>query len=291
MKGKEIIQEIQQRFHIVTKLSRKVMVQFERDAIHELRIELKKMHAFLSLLRVEAGNRDALKFKKRLKALNGYVGIIHNIQLHQHYINSILPLHVPPGITDYLNILHEDIERWKKELVTLMSEHTALEEEKNIILNALPENISKSAIRKYLSLKVDEIKTLLILATSEEHNLHALRKVLRDILYNWSYIKPEAESMLPKDLNTYNNIQAVTELLGLYGDQCLSLDFLQPIHTDKLGDEAARELLQSVRLQLEKRKKELNNEFFILLLRFHGISLPNVKSKLLSWYEQSQSRL
>lgn len=258
------------------------MLHFEKDAVHELRVELKKLNAFLSLLRAEGGNKDALKFKKRLKALYGYVGIIRNIQLQQHYINSLLPVHVPAGITDYLNILHADLERWKKEMVKLMSEHTGLEDEKEIILKALPDKLSQHTLRKYVNLKADEIRTSLILKTAEEQNLHALRKLLKEAQYNWEYIKSEAERILPKGLNTYNNIHAVTNLLGLYGEQCMSLDFLQPIYTDKLRDETALELLKSARQQLEQRKKVLKNEFFILLLGFQGVSLPNVKSKLLS---------
>lgn len=282
MKSKIIAKEIEHRFHTITKLLRKVMLHFEKDAVHELRVELKKLNAFLSLLRAEAGNKDALKFKKRLKALYGYIGIIRNIQLQQHYINSMLPVHIPPGITDYLNILLRDIERWKKELVKLMSEHTGLEDEKEIILNALPVKLSQHTLRKYVNLKADEIRTCLILRTAEEQNLHALRKLLKETQYNWEYIKSEAERILPNGLNTFNNIHAVTNLLGFYGEQCMSLDFLQPIYTDKLRDETAREVLQSARLQLEKRKKELKNEFFILLLRFQGVSLPDKESRLLS---------
>jgi hypothetical protein len=278
MKGGNIADKLQAQLHTITGLLRRVMSHFERETIHELRTELKKLHAFLNLLYSVAGHED-LRFRKRLKTLYGYLGIIHNLQLQQHFIHSATQ--APAGISEYLTILQGEMEKWKRELVMLMSDHTGMEEEKQAMLAALPRDLSKAAVKKYLSLKAEEMSTLLMLRTIRENNLHELRKLLKDVLYNWDYLKRNAQNRLPKGLDTLSNIRSASDLLSLYGNQCMILHFLQPEYTGKVRDKAAREFLQSAAREVKQTIEKLENEFLLLLLQFHPALSPA---------EQSQAR-
>ena len=83
MKGKAIIEIAEERFKTIHKLFHQIIKEFNVDDIHDFRVEVKKLRAFLRLLDSEKEIEGPL-IPKLLKTFYGYIGIIRNIQLHKH---------------------------------------------------------------------------------------------------------------------------------------------------------------------------------------------------------------
>ncbi len=56
------------------------------------------------------------------------------------------------------------------------------------MLEKLPQKLKRSTPKKFLLKKIIELKDLLV-KLPDENILHSIRKVLKDILYNWKFIK------------------------------------------------------------------------------------------------------
>ena len=59
MKEKEIVEIIEDRFKKIDTLAHIILNDFDEEAIHDLRVEVKKLRAFLRLLDIK---KDLLKF-------------------------------------------------------------------------------------------------------------------------------------------------------------------------------------------------------------------------------------
>jgi CHAD domain-containing protein len=265
MQQKDMADVINDHFDTINKLTRKVTDHFHNEVIHDLRIEIKKLRAFLSLVKTEPGDTDELKLKRRLKSFNGYIGILRNIHLQEHILQELLPKSALPTIEEYMAQLRSDAEEWKKEAAKLTRGHQDFDEERDVILNALPNKLSKISVRKFLRHKAEEIEGLLILRQATDNNLHALRTVLKTILYTWPFVKNEAE-LLPLEMNCQQHLQTLADVLGQYGDQCTALDFLQPSYLKRMTDEKGKEWLRLAQGQLEKRRDLYRRDFFTNLL-------------------------
>lgn len=264
MQSKAITEVIEQHFNSLRKLTRKVVVSFDRQAIHQLREEMKKLRAFLHLLDTEEDGKD-LRIRRRLKSFNGYIGIIRNMQLQEHLMQELIPGNTQ-SIEPYLRHLKSEMQLWKKEIMKLTFDHLDFDEERDALLKQVPRELSKLSVKKFLRRKTHEIESLVILRPVKENNLHELRKILKDLLYNWPYVKSEAETALPFEMNSHDRLETLAGILGTYGDQCAALDLLQPGYIEKVPDARGRELLEQACIQLEHRKEHTRGHFFYTLL-------------------------
>jgi len=261
MQRKEIAAVINAHFSCIKALTRKVIVHFDSQLVRELRVEIKKLRAFLDLLHTEKP-KDELKIHRRLKSFNGYIGIIRNIQLQEHLMQEMACC----TVATYFQQLHAEAQEWKKEAIKLTLDHTNFDEERDKILDSLPDKLSKTTIHKFLWQKIDVIESLPTLQHIKEDNLHALRKALKDILYAWPYIRYEAAEALPPEMNSPRKLKKLTGLLGNYGDQCTALDLLQPTYIEKVQDPQERELLHEACKRFEETRDELKRRIVRELL-------------------------
>jgi CHAD domain-containing protein len=261
---KVVIAVINQHFNKITKLTRKVASGFDKQVVHELRVEMKKLGAFLHLLNTEQ-HKGALKISRRLKSFKGYIGIIRNLQLQEHLIQELIPPNAH-SIEPYLRHLKSEAQGWKKEVMKLIFEHLDFHEERDAMLNSIPKELSNTTFRRFLKQKAHEIESLLIFQPVKENSLHELRKLMKGVLYTWPYVQQEAETMLPFEMNSLEKLQTLSDILGAYGNQCTALDLLQPAYIDNLPDVRGRELLNGVRAHLEKRKEQFRVHFLSTLL-------------------------
>ena len=104
MKEKEIVGVVKDSFKTINKLSHKIIKEFTADDIHDFRVEVKKMRAFLRLLDTEKEMERPL-IPKLLKTFYGYIGIIRNIQLHRHHLFKYISDYKIEKPKEYLMIL------------------------------------------------------------------------------------------------------------------------------------------------------------------------------------------
>ena len=105
MKQKEIIKIVEEHCKIIDKLYPEILKKFEIDHIHDLRVEVKKLRAFLRLLDIK---KDEPLIPNLLKTFYGYVGIIRNIQLQQHALFKYVTDHEATEPKEYIELLNNE---------------------------------------------------------------------------------------------------------------------------------------------------------------------------------------
>ena len=108
MKYKEIAHEIKHRFQTIDKLAKKSTPKFDEEVVHDFRVEVKKLRAFLRLINSELAKAEALKIEKDLKQFYRHLGAVRSIQMHLQYIDDMLP-RGKHAIKPYLQLLKNEM--------------------------------------------------------------------------------------------------------------------------------------------------------------------------------------
>jgi len=218
MKQQIITQVIKKRFSNIQQYTSRMIRDFEEEAVHDFRTEIKKLRAFLRLLNT-GDNKPRFNISKKLKVYYWYAGSIRNLQLH---IKSISEVHSDrPGV--YLESVKKQVESLQGALRSLHSPLN-LDTSQKIIHNwiAAP---GKPSVKKFLIQKRDEFKHLLAKIKQDEI-LHDIRKLLKDLLYNWKYIK-EYAFLLPASISVKKQIAELTDVLGEFCDRNTAIHILE----------------------------------------------------------------
>lgn len=250
MKEKEIVEIIEDRFKKIDKLTHKILNDFDEDDIHDMRVEVKKLRAFLRLLDIKKNGEPLIP--KLLKTFYGYVGIVRDIQLHKHSLFKYITDDNVDKPETYIKILTDEEDHWKKEAEELMKDNN-FHDVKEKILNALPGKLDKSTIKKFTKNKLDELKEQLR-KPDDATAIHNTRKILKDLFYNYNYIEELPD--LPKTIAKEDALKSLTKLLGDYMDKYVHLQFFKPEYLDKVKDENEQCVLLKIK-EAFTREEEL----------------------------------
>ena len=255
MKKQVITPVIKKRFSNIRKYISIMLVDFEEEAVHDFRTEIKKLRAFLRLL--NAGhNKEPLSIRKSLKIYYWYAGNIRNLQLH---IKSIAGTGGDkPGM--YLQNVRKQVESLQGALRSLHSPANFKDPEKMIRnLNLLP---GKPSSEKFIYQKTVEFNHLLTLISQDEI-LHAIRKLLKDLLYNWKYIK-EYASLLPPAISSKKQISDLADTLGEFCDKLTGIHLLES-YLLAAPDPADKEILRKIISKWDADKNDLRSKVYTML--------------------------
>ena len=264
MKHKEIIRVVEENFETLNKLHPEILKHFNSDNIHDFRVEVKKLRAFLRLLDIK---KDEPLIPKLLKTFYGYIGIIRNIQLQEHALFKFTADHKAKEPKEYVQLLKKEKAHWKKEAQELMNDNN-FNKVKEKIIQILPGKLEKSTIKKFVENKLAELKKH-IKKTEDEIALHEVRKILKDIYYNLGYIKDNAD--LPKAIAKKQALKSLNHQLGSFMDKYFQLEFLHHDYLSKLHDETEKAVLLTmksnwvdekilIKQELRKKLNELHQQ-------------------------------
>ncbi|MEO8711477.1 MAG: CHAD domain-containing protein [Parafilimonas sp.] len=250
MKEKQIVEIVEDRFKTINKLYHKIIKEFDKDDIHNFRIEVKKLRAFLRLLDIKK-EIDGPLIPKTLKTFYGYIGIIRNIQLHRHSLFKYITDYKTEKPEAYLKILDDEKAYWQKDAKALM-EDSNFDEAENKIIKSLPGKLEKLTIKNFAESKLDELKKQLE-DLKDDVAIHTTRKILKDIFYNYDYIKKYVD--LPETISKKDNLKLLTAQLGDLRDKTIQLEFLSDEYTGKIKDENEKATLLKVKDEFEYEKQ------------------------------------
>lgn len=260
MKEKEIEEIVEDRFKTIDKLLPKIIKEFYSDNIHDFRVEIKKLRAFLRLLDTEK-EIDHPLIPKLLKSFYSYIGIIRNIQLHRHNLFKYIDDYKIEKPGEYFKILDEEENYWRDDADALMEDNN-FDDVKKEIVKELPHKLEKSAVKKFAEEKLEELKEQLK-DVYDDVGIHNIRKILKDILYIWNYIKEYKN--LPPAIAKEKDLKLLTNQLGNFLDKCIQLEFLQPGYLNKIPSETERNILEKIRDEFLHEKhimmRQLNYSF------------------------------
>ncbi|MEP6948076.1 MAG: CHAD domain-containing protein [Ginsengibacter sp.] len=264
MKQREIYIVVNKRFKKTGRFFSELISEFEIEPIHDFRTEIKKLRAFLRLLNVETGD-DRLKISKEMKIFYGFAGTIRNLQLQ---LKNICDYPGNPGyavIPAYIDYLKKIIEKRKENVIEFTGSKNNFTNDQKKIIKQLPGKSGKGSAKKFLQNKMNEL-VYLITELPDDDVLHGIRKLLKDILYNWAFIK-QYSRLLPPDFADEEKIKSFTELIGLFLDKRMGIILLETYCKDCeengfFFEKDTREL-QEIEGAWEKEKEELAGIIYI----------------------------
>ncbi|MCY7420274.1 MAG: CHAD domain-containing protein [Chitinophagaceae bacterium] len=211
MKRAAITKVIEKRFDAINTHSLLIAEHFGSEAIHEFRVEIKKLNAFFSLLYMANPGATPLMLQPQLKVFYDLLGELRNAQLQQELIvarchsNSIaLP-------NAYLQFLQEQY--------ALLQQHAAehapnIQHVKKLLLKKLPLQVKNKALLHYRSYKWGRLQQLVSYPPFDE-TLHEIRKLCKEVLYNTKHIKKAGKDA---DESYFNNQEFIENLQQKLGD-------------------------------------------------------------------------
>lgn len=241
---------------------------FDTEMIHELRIEYKKLRAFLRLLKMDP-RTGQLIMSPDFKALYAAAGQVRDLQLFLPPVivraekdNTPLPV--------YIGYLQRRLFQEKEALVEAVEKLKA-GKALDHITDALPSSLNDAAIRKFIHRKVAAIQVIL-LALEKDKELHTIRKQLKDIIYNIRIFDSDWGISFPVTAwRSEKRLQDTAAMLGDFNDRCIALSFLSENIIDPLP-EAEKSVLKTWRIAMREEKELFKRQMTGQLSQLHLVS-------------------
>ena len=219
MKRKELEKVIEHHTAQLEKYALQIPGSFAVADIHELRVEYKKIRAFLRLL--FAGN-DEKKLMGKLEKMYKAAGRVRDLQLFLPLLPQNTQKKQP--LPRFIQCLHQQLFEAKEQLVKEIEKIEWHKVTANI-KKFLPAVMDDNMIQQFVHRKVASINVIL-LAIETEKDLHLIRKHLKDLVHNIKIFRQHWGISFPatawKSEKMLNDIAAA---LGDFNDLCISAGF------------------------------------------------------------------
>lgn len=262
MKRQELTDIVNKQLHRIEKFSERLPGLFSAEDIHDLRVSYKKLRAFLRLLQLEKDAGD-LHMPDSLKAVYQSCGGVRDKQLflqqiHNRQLVSELPC--------FVLRCRQKLFACKEEAVRAV-EQMHFKKAVDAIKKQLPNRLHNGTVHHFLQQKMAAIH-ILLLVTDNDHNLHSIRKNVKDMMYNTRLIEQEAGKAFPATaMVDENQLNDMAGQLGDYNDLCLAVALLQSgLDSDCDGQEQVlvSNWRQQLLLQKENKKQQLQQQVQLL---------------------------
>jgi CHAD domain-containing protein len=230
-----------------------VLEDFEQEEIHDFRLYIKKLNAFLWLLNGEKPHDD-LKIKKPIQQFYHTLGTIRNLQLHNGRVKDLCHQHKLPLPLYYLQSLEQKESEEKK-----AAREQALQLNTRKLLRKLsdasPQRIENSMIENFIITNIAALTKLLTQPMLQEKNLHEARKILKRFLYVWPWIKTNLHKE-EQALSLSNDLcDTLSEKLGNFMDSCFALRFFEAPYSMDSANAEEITVLHSLQAHLAANKQ------------------------------------
>jgi CHAD domain-containing protein len=238
--------------HRIKKYGSQLPGSFDAEAIHELRVEYKKLRAFVRLVQMDADASRQLLIPAPLKDLYHAAGAVRDLQLFMPQV-TLLTAKENSSLPSYVQQLEQRLFKSKEALVKAIEE-VDIDKELHKTLKGLPKELEDAAIRKFIHYKVATVQ-LTLLALAKDKELHSIRKQLKDIIYNiriydsdWGISFPVTAWRSEKRLND------TATALGDFNDHCIALSFLRGETVEELPEEEKRTIEKWAAERLQEKE-------------------------------------
>lgn len=261
MKVSDHWKRFEKKVHKAKKHYENVVEDFFGDEIHSFRVEIKKLRAYIRLLNNGLNKNDQLKIDKKIKIFYHAAGQMRNIQLHKKRIEQLcenLQIEKPEL---YLQLLDNELVR-QKELAKDAADKISWKDFEKESHDKLYGKLEKDFEERFLLLKEERLEVLIALPHYYDEALHEIRKILKDMLYNWDEILPGLRyTQLSKE-----SIETITDKLGDFQDLHMALQLIGPDYTRFIVNQKERDALDGLKNELQRIKDEHKNSICHLLL-------------------------
>jgi len=251
--------DIEKRFKKIDKVSRKIHGHFETEDIHVFRVETKKLRAILRLIGTDRVKGRKPGLPKHLKDLYRILGAIRSLQLQQQNIRSAVKEDVGAVCETYLNLLNAKEAGKMVKAECSLTKKKALRKDRRQISAVIPAKVSKSRINKFITSIGSSLQKLVNEEIPSDESLHVLRKLLKDLLYCWPYIKADIALVYPAFPSKIEDIQNIVDLLGDFQDMFIGIMLLESDYIN-IDNEGERKLLLNIRAKWQQKKDDIKKQ-------------------------------
>ncbi|HYM94846.1 MAG TPA: CHAD domain-containing protein [Chitinophagaceae bacterium] len=259
-------------FNRLCKYSVQVRRDYNKNIIHLFRVDVKKLRAFLRMLRGGIKEPELLKFSHKFKKMYSLTGNIRDRQLCLKRIKEFDGTK-NKKLENRISGLEEEIKQLKEKKDSFLSKKEFSEIEKKII-EITPVEIQDGLLKNFISQKLEAIREIIAKGQFKDKELHAIRKSIKDMVYINRIYRDNIQSPLPFLFwgnDELKNAEDISHLLGLFNDACIALSFVKPADYKKYHGKEKQSLVLLRRKWLgEKRelKGEIKNSLLIIKWNF-----------------------
>lgn len=229
---------------------------FDPEMVHDLRVEYKKLRAFIRLLQEGKGGRD-LEMPADIRNMYHAAGRVRDLQL---FVPQVAAKEAVDGIVlaEYGGYLQQRLFRAKESLVRVI-ENMHAGKGVDQLTRALPATLEDKIIRRFIHRKIASVHVIM-LALEQDRELHSIRKQLKDILLNIRLFDSDWGISFPVTAwRSEKRLTEVASLLGDYNDRCRALSFLSESMIYTLPD-VEKGLLRNWRADMLHEKETIRQQ-------------------------------
>ncbi len=254
MKKKEIEKYLPERVHELHRNYKILLRHFEPEAVHNFRVDYKKLRAGFRLFNTGLKKDDQLKTGKKLDNFYHLAGNLRNLQLHHSRIVNLAKDLLVSAPVQYLAYLENEIAQSIKALESLSSSISAgyfagLEHQ------AADVTYNEDATEGFINHNRMRAIQLFFLSDYKDEDLHSIRKLLKDFFYNKPFLMMSRQTILPPPFAGFETLEQFTEKLGNFNDLCIALELLSADAIALIERESEKNVLLFMQKQLEWSKQ------------------------------------
>lgn len=258
MKASDIADVYKTRFKKISKYYHKLLEHFGANDIHHFRVEIKKLKAFIRYVNLAMPEQQQ-KIPKELKKLYSIAGNIRNLQLHQRRLTNLTDDLLMESPSFYLQHLADQEQKMQKEARRIAEKISIKDFEKKLV-DSVPDDVDKSIKNVFVHVNRQRLEALLSLPFYYDEALHDIRKVLKDLMYDYKYLTASIDVEIPSGVASLKAMEQLTSALGDFHDLCIALFLLSPVYLDQTPLGAESDKLNELKAQLKLRKEAMKDE-------------------------------
>ncbi|MCX2453770.1 CHAD domain-containing protein [Pedobacter sp. PLR] len=258
MKKKKIKQYLEKRMTDIEKYAAIILSVGDEEAIHQLRVGVKKLRAFLRLAGQEPSIKKKLQVHSKLKKIYKYAGRVRDLQIYDHNIVPFFnkaeryPRKVLPQIAGAKYSLFKAIRNFhfQKSITHLKKK--------------APDRISKETLGKFIHKKNKTIDRL-VTTKIQDAELHSLKKHLKDVTYSLKSFHATVQNYLPiAGKADTHELDKLSDMLGEYLDYAVGLTLLNTALSGKLSKHD-KAILERIKKSWTNKKARARRRALVML--------------------------
>lgn len=254
MNHRQIKHTANQLYRRLKKHIKKVARDFDVEAIHQFRVEYKKLRAFFRMLSQEQLTSEKIKITGNFKKAYHLSGSIRDMQLQQQRILDAANQE-QKKIQAYFTLLQNSIDKLTAELSEILI-HDPLATCKKKTEISIPDEFNISGVKLFIQKKWEVICSIIRARHFSDKNIHAIRKNLKDIFYILEWYKGIVDDFILTDKRKKEEeqyIQILLKELGYYQDMCIAIALLKSYCISQ-GDNNNSQFLNGIKKDWVKEK-------------------------------------
>jgi CHAD domain-containing protein len=159
----------------------------------------------------------------------------------------------------------QDEEKSMKKKARQTADDISLKDFEKKLIKESPDQLSKEIKNVFVQKRKQRLEELLTLPFYYDEGLHEVRKILKDLMYDYKYLENTIVAKLPSGINQVKAMRTLTTALGDFHDLCVALFLVSAVYIDRMENTDEIEIISDLKAQLQLRKEDMKTEIITRL--------------------------